>query len=129
MRIKLFEGFNQDEYYVEINDIEWESFTPLMITKSTIDKINKIIPCQIMDDYTEGNFNYLKWTKRKHTSMFSALGFDTRLIISISIFEAEDEYFYVNYNIQKSTKSTIRLYKCDQIDGLKKLLKDIGIID
>jgi hypothetical protein len=49
-----------------------------------------------------------------------------------NIFEMKDEWFYVIIYPDNPDNRTLgkegTLYKCDQFDGLKKLLKDKGII-
>jgi hypothetical protein len=109
MRIKLFEMFRTDDYYQEISRDEWNYFTPLSIKKSSIDKIMKVFPSIYIDDY------YLRSYSKG---------------IVVRIYESEDEYFYVYYldNSRYGIKPPAKLYKCDQIEGLFKLLKDKDII-
>ena len=137
--IRLFEGFNTDDYYHEINDVEWDRFDPIMMTKSTIDKIKNLIPsaelhegnqhCEFIRDGKLIKFNRLSYEKKTEIKQewYYIKKYE---IIGLSIFETEDEYFYVSYNkrIDKDNVAKIEIYKCDQLDGLKKLLKDKEII-
>jgi len=138
------EGFNTDDYYQEINDVEWDRFDPIMMTKSTIDKIKNLIPsvklhegttdCEYTRDGKLIKFNRLSYEKKTeikqnwHTDRWYYI--KKYELIGLSIFENDDEYFYVCYNkrIDKDNVAIIETYKCDQLDGLKKLLKDKEII-
>jgi hypothetical protein len=124
MRIKLFETFETNDYYQEVSMDEWNYFTPLMITKSNIDKIMKILPCEKMLVPLEksncgAEYSYLRYKGEK-----------------IKIYESEDEYFYVCYfdpnqfaGLNLNLRSHgVYYYKCDQFEGLVKFLKDKGII-
>jgi len=139
--IKLYEGFNTDDYYQEINDVEWDRFDPIMMTKSTIEKIQKIIPSvklhQGTTTLTNGQlkfallkFNRFSFEKKTEIKQWYSMTGKKYEIIGLSIFETEDEYFYVSYSkrINKDNVAKIEIYKCDQLDGLKKLLKDKEII-
>ena len=131
------EGFNTDDYYQEIHDVEWDRFDPIMMTKSTIEKIQKIIPsvklhqgtlgCELIRDGKLLKFNRFSFEKKTEINSMTGKKYE---IIGLSIFETEDEYFYVSYSkrIDKDNVAKIEIYKCDQLDGLKKLLKDKEII-
>lgn len=47
---------------------------------------------------------------------------------NIDIVELEDEYFYVAFYNKRSSLDVSLMYKCDQLDGVKELLKDMNII-
>jgi hypothetical protein len=134
------EGFNTDDYYQEINDVEWDRFDPIMMTKSTIEKIQKIIPSVKLHQGTRDcefirygkllKFNRFSFEKKTEIKQWYSMTGKKYEIIGLSIFETEDEYFYVSYSkrIDKDNVAIIETYKCDQLDGLKKLLKDKEII-
>ena len=108
--LKQFENHNQ--YYIEIDNDEWDEFETIEMSDSTISKINNMSPFIFTREgdgleYWHGNSNSSK-----------TLPSDIRFII---IYEGDDEYFYVHtWNLKKDY-----YYKCDQLEGLKVLLNKI----
>ena len=140
MRIKLYEEYSflnndLDDYYEEIKPDEWEKFIPIMMTKSTIEKIRKIIPTEPLEYYNKhGKFIRLRYEKKTEIKQKVLKNFNWSWtkkyeIKTVSIYEDDDEYFYVNYckMIDEDNVSIIETYKCDQFEGLVKLLKNLNI--
>jgi hypothetical protein len=117
--IRLFEGFNKDEYYQEIH----EDTIPHLLKSSggytTFSKRDLNILC---DDY---GFNYTRWGDGSERIYKQSKKMGRKNSFTIYIYQLPDEYFILNvyyggYPIEKS------FYKCDQVDGVIKLLEDKG---
>lgn len=136
--LRIFEGFESNDYYTEIDystyrDIKYSSNHEInkdcSLTEKEKDWIKtmygiyiRFVEWKWCDDprYTFGAvFNIPKF--------YSYSGIEVK-----SIYKIEDEYFLCRLK-SKGTKDLyglvgITYYKCDQFDGLKKLLKNKGII-
>jgi hypothetical protein len=149
--IKLFEGFNQDEYYQEITAQDWNNFMisdsgrrKIINNRKLLERIiNKIDPKLVvswlgvnLDPKPNGRILSIcdDSPKKYHTNR-----------MEVFIVPLEDEYFIVRFfdrtnenwedyplslpfEISYKSYSGTKYYKCDQRDGLVKLLKDKGII-
>ena len=120
--------------YQEINDVEWDTLKPIVMTKNTIDKIKKIIPHNIgvhPSLYDGVKYTRLSFEIKKEETIRSFLQFRDKEyeIKSGSIYEAEDEYFYISYRKRNSGERHyyMKTYKCDQLLGLENLIKDLNI--
>jgi hypothetical protein len=124
--LKVFNENNSDQFYTEIGKPSEARFA-----NAAIDAI----------DFNVYNFNLIKNhlkpdVKIKLLKKLLLTEFDkiyvpaTDLVkiitknISIDIYETDDEWFYVVYN---HVSTPIKYYKCDQIEGVLKLLKDKNI--
>jgi len=115
--LKTYNENNSDQFYTEIDK------------PSEIDAIN----------FNISNFNLIKNHLKPDVRIKLSINyrvnsyhvkFLTELVkiitknITIDIYETDDEWFYVVYN---HVSTPIKYYKCDQIDGVLKLLKDKNI--
>lgn len=123
--IKKFNEHNTDDYYMPY-DGHGDHLKQLDISQQNIDYIKNLLDKNKYNVNTTGD--WLDGTAGKSIvisrskPMFSArVDFN-----SIEISELEDEYFRVYFH-RKLEKS--RAYKCDQIDGVRELLKDKGVIN
>jgi hypothetical protein len=125
--IKLFEGFNKDEYYEEIEELydDEDTFSPISseLKKSikswfelTDDKICSLgfyITEELNIDIRDYNINI--------SSLDGSLW--------LNLMEMVDEYYYIQFgHIENGQVKLDGHYRCDQLDGVKKFLKDKGII-
>jgi len=119
----IFEGFNTDDYYQEIEYNEW--FTQRLNRLYISDNLNNRIK-----NLFDSSFDY-----QKQDSQGSVIYVDKkegREDIEVKIMINDDEWYYVDisiiYNDNGSMFDLGGSYKCDQFDGLKKLLKDKEVI-
>lgn len=129
--LKLFKESKED-YYVEMSKFDHDNSTCIKpITKNTFDYIQNILFKSI---YSVSNLrindknNYLSY--RGH--FWHNISFEILYICDVFISELEDEYFLVSI-FNPGSKILPQLsnklfYKCDQLDGVKELLIDKGII-
>ena len=133
IHIKLFEGFGTDDYYKEITHEEYDLHRDSFINMSKSDSYN--LKTVISDDYymedmpplsnnpeinghlIEKRFRYL-YCRRK----VLGVGINPFTIVSL-----EDDWYLVCITDQGIRPVTSFYYKCDQWDGLIKLLKDKGL--
>lgn len=105
--IKLFEEYNQ--YYTEITSDEYFSV-------DTVDKT---------DNFTDKEMDEIvKFLGRKNYNTKNLTWYATDDIPLIEIIKLKDEWFLV-YNTYDDDTPKQRMYKCDQFEGLMKLLDKI----
>ena len=122
--IKLFEAFDNDDYYKEISRLERIETPILDISDRIISKIKdlglniakiKSPPILTSDGVRRVDIGYLMISEE-----------------IVSIIECEDDYFIVqmdsNLLFPGLSPETRIDYKCDQFEGLVKFLKDKGIL-
>jgi hypothetical protein len=107
--LKLFEGFDGGEYYQEVSGDDYTSNNIKMIEMS--DRVKNQIELWFSDD--------------PNNTIYYGMGMNVSCKLGfIYIYELEDEWF----DVFLSGSGNTTFYKCDQLDGLKKLLEDLGII-
>jgi hypothetical protein len=129
MRIKLFEMFETNNYYQEIDKHEWiDSFHKKVEISHVFNNIKNLFGDEFI--CTERNYGIDRGvieitskppiaSPRRKSSDYPYI----RIILN------DDEWFYV-HAVKKvdSYLNNIMFYKCDQFEGLVKFLKDKGII-
>ena len=137
--IKLFESFNQEDYYIEVNSSEFNSsefevvHDPDFFNSKELDILKSISNRKTM-------WSSLGDTKGwQLVPLSQCFGFFTKddgsgyyvgvehPIFSLLIEKGKDEYFWVRLSFG-SIISNFHYYKCDQFEGLIQLLKNKGII-
>jgi hypothetical protein len=124
MRIKLFEMFKTDDFYHEIENGEWlrSHDKRIVITNNVNLKIKNLFDdkfrYEISHSYKRGSFIRVMDEESIHSEVYE--------LDTVRIFVDNDDWFYVM--ISKRGSNVITYYKCDQFEGLKKLLKDLNII-
>ena len=138
--IKLFEGFDKDDYYQEIDGSVIFTEDDESIHLPISEKLKKAFKSWFVDRPLECVIR--EWVITVKTS-------DSWL----QVFEVSDEYYHIQIgSINKEEHIDhgrslhytmtvtpgisrrvgniigIRFYKCDQIEGIKKLLKDKGVL-
>ena len=125
--IRLFEGFNTDDYFQHIDNNDWWDNRDEQIEMSynTIKKI-----CGLFSN----------WNIEVDDNMYIILDNQNVSIknyeYTINLYEVDDEYFYVNVTRQyiwfdiyyPNGGSFEYSYKCDQLEGVIKFLKNENII-
>lgn len=127
MKIKLFEEYSDNsnnQYYEKIGIKGWEKLTKIDITDRTMQRLRNL---------SSNSFKFINgdivWSKLNTPPLPSSEGFrsikacycysnDGKVIFSI--IECEDDY----YVLSEIDSSPFIHYRCDQFDGLVKLLKD-----
>jgi hypothetical protein len=129
----LFEGFESNDYYTEIDFNTYRD-----IKYSSKHEINK--DCSLTEkekDWIKSNIRFVDWKwcddpRYTFGAVFNIPKFYSYSSIEVkSIYKIEDEYFLCRLKSKgtnSGTEKIIKYYKCDQFDGLKKLLKDKRII-
>jgi hypothetical protein len=134
--IKLYEAFNQSDYYINITEPEYDKLmygTQLGYQEGEIDSTNKDVFTSREVDFINNLTSYKDylwvsfWERADDVSTDS---FDESVRVALTyrgdniyITKIEDGYFIVNFmnNINE-------LYKCDQFEGLVRFLKDKKVI-
>ena len=134
--IRLFEGFNKDEYYVEIDGFNCESieidgfdYNLIDMGETFVKKLKSIGFSPIINNH-KGVYCMRKriykglGDKLKYNILsFATLG-SYNEGVEIDVYQLEDEYFV----LRESVSYEVFHFRCDQFEGLLKLLKDKGII-
>lgn len=127
MRVKLFEAFNTDEYYQEITFYDYCDLT---------DNSSQDYDCLLTDEeklWIEKNIQVEHWRYSNHKDIVQTTDVPRDIAIGVSsndsgvfrfLYKIEDDYFVCGLY----GDDHYIYYKCDQFDGLKKLLNDKGII-
>jgi len=116
--LRVFEGFVGDYYQKVDNEEYWDNLAErLEMSSNLIDKIRKLFPgCEVYlipFFELESDLDYI--------TSDGDLCIKIKDFMTIRLYEVDDEYFYVNVNDES-------YYKCDQFEGLVKLLVDKNII-
>jgi hypothetical protein len=153
MRIKLFENFKTEDYYQVLgsmgSNVEYERLRSFYYTTYTDEVEMKRIGDEI-NSMLIGELDYPDQTRKKEGGYWVGYRNDTRMPFSSrgnhiciwyredfyrakikwEIFMMPDEYFLVQEIIQvyAGGDAKVRYYKCDQFEGLVKLLKDKKLI-
>ncbi len=117
--LRLFEGFVGD-YYEEIDVDDYYDNLDIRIemSSSIIKKISGLFSWGVdVDDNNDIISVICPPTMARRGCEYG-----------ICLYEVDDEYFYVCVTKYFDGESFTYYYRCDQFDGLKKLLKDKGII-
>ena len=128
--IKLFESFNNDDYYKEISKQELVEIPIVDISDQNISKIRDL------------GLNIVKLKSPHILTSDGVRRVDIGYFIInddiaevVTIIECEDEYFLVQMDsnilfpgLNNYLTETRIDYKCDQWEGLVKFLKDKGIL-
>ena len=111
------EKYGTEDYYKEVNEDEWFAFKPLMISDKNINKIEGFARGRFIFEISglnrSGDYgNIYKYISLRKWSYL------------LQIYESEDDYFYVYREVENGRNVKHNRYKCDQIDGLEKLIND-----
>jgi len=142
--LKLFESFTTDDYYQEQMDEEFSEIPIISMSDKYVSAISNIV-----DKYKSSrNVNNLevkvgaagayinpldlpdtkKYIRIKNPLQLNTPVYDVNssrnIWTSLNITESEDEWFRVSIWYRIGYKR----YKCDQIEGVERLLKDKGIL-
>jgi predicted glutamine amidotransferase len=120
IHIKLFEGFNTDDYYTEISPDE-EDFMQQKTDEEDSKRVFKLLSNML--ENSEYSIELRSWRNEIFISNRERIFRSVRVWVICT----GDEYYNVRYDDDTNPPYGY-YYKCDQIDGLKKLLKDKGII-
>jgi hypothetical protein len=116
MRIKLFESFNTEDYYQEISFSEYMYNLRMRITISDI-LHNNFLSLFDMSKWREiGHYHH---NDELNSVMITNPIEETDICIGV----LDDDWYLVRLVLYQSNDSDT-YWKCDQMDGLKKLLKD-----
>jgi len=114
IHIKLFEGFETDDYYTEITHEEYNLMRDSFINVSKSDSYK--LKSVISDDF---HIEEMKLDKPEINYFYCREISPTKVPKIFTIVKVEDDWYLV-YMKDK-------FFKCDQIDGLIKLLKNEGL--
>jgi hypothetical protein len=114
--LKVFEEFNTEEYWM-INSDEFAESAFIKISPNELNKIKDVSNTKGFEyqEKSVGDYNSIYLKKiRSHSDTY------------IKIYKDYDDYFHVSIDYQFRTGNTVSYYKADQIEGIIKLLKNIG---
>jgi hypothetical protein len=133
MRIKLFEGFDANDYYEVITWSEYDEYFQsneklIDISESDIKKVKDIIGPYWDTGIERKGFGVNPTRKCLRALLRETPNNNmTKIKKSLIITSVEDDYFLVRYIEDEYFIKTIYC-KCDQFEGLIKFLKDEDII-
>jgi hypothetical protein len=112
--LKLFEGFDKSDYYQEINQDDIDHADCISFSKGDLD-----ILCH---DY---GFNYSRFGDGSERIYKQSKSVGEPNSFTVYVYQLPDEYFILEaycggYPIE------VFFYKCDQVEGVIKLLEDKG---
>ena len=118
--IRLFEGFETNEYYTKIDTNTYNDLLSdtINMTNKDISIITKDLKYEWDEDIV-GRIPGVKDIRSKVLVIFPESG-------SLTINKLDDEWFIVRITSIKNVDFT--KYKCDQIEGLLMLLKNIDYL-
>jgi hypothetical protein len=141
-RIRLFEAFNTDDYYQETTGPDFSDLLTEYFSKKNLEVILNILNTYVTYvskekekfGLSDNIFLFKKGVIKKNDKRFDKwdgtgdighihINPDGKTIVEI--FMGEDEWYLVR--ISSFLEASIKFYKCDQIEGLKKLLHDKSI--
>jgi phage protein U len=126
--LKLFEGFSTEDYYVELTPAEhddlcennywrWNSNTTFG------NDAKRLIKILVDNDLDPSVYNGIKWVKWEGKDIkIESIRCSSNKVV---IYPLLDDYYLVEY---QDEYYEMKFYKCDQIDGVIRLLKDLDVI-
>jgi hypothetical protein len=123
--LKLFEGFESNDYYQEISGDDYILNNSITVHMS--DKTKSKIDSWFSNDHN--NTTYFKDSPGRSRCCTPRHGPGITISFKegfLYIYELEDEWFDVTH--VSVVGSGITHYKCDQLEGLRKFLTDKGFI-
>ena len=150
--LKLFEGFDTDEYYQKITEEDYltcqfgedNSLNPgkgVDFDRKIRANIESLLNKEFNPSYTfmrNGSRNIEVTAMTIRENEYSGTSYPSQKVHII--IQLEDEWFLVREQVDPNREMEARYhwrigkvesynyYRCDQVEGLKKLLKDKGII-
>ena len=132
MYVKLFEGFDNDDYYMELNDSDFynlkgaESFNCVSLSKEIRKKLRLL-------KYIPGYYLSVLAPDSNYTGFITIRQYANEIkypLILMMICEIKDEWYLVREDRQnkKGGMYIHRYWKCDQVEGVIRLLEDTGMI-
>jgi hypothetical protein len=139
--LKLYEAFNREDFYITIDNDDVDeiienrsnllSHPDESIYNRLLSKIYNY-PFDLKRNQSLNN-RYACGLRPPGLGDILCIGLNSKISEStyseFGIYSMDDEYYFVSYytwSPNKNTKSTF--YKCDQLEGLLRLLKDKGVI-
>jgi hypothetical protein len=124
--IRLFEGFNTDDYYQHIDSNDWwdNRYERIEMSYNTIKKI-----CGLFSNWNIEVDDNMYIIKNNMISTDNQNVSIKNYDYTINLYEVDDEYFYVNVTRRYPNGESFEYsYKCDQLEGVIKFLKNENII-
>jgi len=130
--LKLFEGFSTEDYYVELTPAEHDDLCENNYTFGNDSK--RLLKILVDNDLDPSVYNGIKWVKWEGKDI-KIEGIRSNAAIHriylqyicffFILYPLLDEYYLVEY---QDEYYEMKFYKCDQIDGVIRLLKDLDVI-
>jgi lysozyme family protein len=144
--IKIFELFNQGEYYEEVSFNDVKSNRIVSFTKSDYDRLKSDLKIDLyFINRAHVNINSVDYSPE----LLNILRLDCNIIqigkkmnntfygpvMELYIYNYSDEYYFIisqfrflNSDGTTNHVTSPKLYKCDRLDGLKVFLKDKSVL-
>jgi hypothetical protein len=144
--IRLFEGFNKDEYYIEVPKHHFDFSSAISINGKELELLENFLKVY-RRKYLKGMNFFLTGSNKNRHSWFKIVPYKN---IEICVTKFDDEYYCVSVlliamwvpsnpgswdfskeswiipsNTHGIIGSELKYYKCDQWDGLIKCLDDL----
>ena len=134
MKLKLFEEYNIS--YVKITYDDFKEMIPIGLSKGSLSKLSNLFNKDRMLIRTQKSINdtfILNQHEKYYFNIISRWLYIMEGLQEALIEECSDEWFritYYNNDTHRGSQPNMigGLYKCDQIDGVIRLLKDKRII-
>ena len=133
--LKLFEGFSTDEYYVELTPAEHDDLCKGEWIDNTFgNDCGRLLKILVDNDLDPSVYNgkWVKWDGKNskiesiRSSNLTAMGCVGRARRRVWLcYPLPDDYYLVE---RQDEYYEMKFYKCDQIEGVIKLLKDLDVI-
>ena len=122
--LKLFEGFSTDEYYVELTPAEHDDLCEGISGENTFgNDCGRLLKILVDNDLNPFVYNGIKWVKwdGKNSKIESIRSSNFK----VRVYPLPDDYYLVE---REDEYYEMKFYKCDQMEGVIKLLKDLDVI-
>lgn len=130
IHIKLFEGFGTEDYYTEISLDDEEDFMQQKTEEEDSKRVFRLLSNML--ENSEYDIELRSWRNEIFISNRAHPPYQADSV-RVWVICTGDEYYNVRYDDETNPPYGLTVinksyYKCDQIDGLKKLLKDKNIL-
>jgi len=116
---------DENEYYHEIDDPGVDSTEWNYVDFTKVDQL-----CDLLADQEgiEVSIEYYGYPEKDQRELVIDVDREGSVVRMVEIFELDDEWYIAVFDKKEGDEIWERWYKCDQYDGLIKLLKDKKII-
>ena len=138
--LKLYESFNKEDFYIKLDSFEfWDiiEYRSNLLSHPDESVYNRLSNILDNDSIFDSDLRKNQLLNNRHgLGKILCIGLDSQIsdfrCAEFGIYSMDDDYYFVSYYTFSTTglrtSPDSEFYKCDQFDGLVKLLKNKGII-